>query len=81
MKKKFELYQLIVLSKDLPQYNLQKGDSAIIVEKIKKGKKTGYCLEIFDNDGDTLKVIIVDESDITNIKPHSIINYRQLQSN
>lgn len=81
MKKKFELYQQVVLSKDLPEYDLKKGDSATIVEIIKLKSKNGYCLEIFDNGGDTLKVIIVDESDISDIKPHSIINYRQLQSN
>ena len=81
MKKKFELYQQVVLSRDLLEYDLKKGDSATIVEIIKLKNKNGYCLEIFDNDGDTLKVIIVDEPDISNLKPHSIVNYRQLQSN
>lgn len=81
MNKEYELYQQVVLSKSLPAINLQKGDLATIVEIIKKDDKTGYCLEFFDSDGNTLKVIIVDETDISNIKPHSIINYRELQAN
>lgn len=81
MNKEYELYQQVVLSKSLPEYRLQKGDLATIVEIIKKEDKTSYCLEFFDNDGNTLKVIIVDESEISKIRPHSIINYRQLQTN
>lgn len=81
MNKKFEIYQQVVLSKALPQYDLQKGDVATIVEIIKHKNKTGYCLEIFDSNGATLKVIIAEESDISEIKPHSIVNYRQLQIN
>jgi hypothetical protein len=80
MNKKYKLYQEVVLSKALPQYDLQKGDLATIVEIIEQGDKKGYCLEIFDSSGHTLKVIMVDESDISEITP-SIINYRQLQNN
>jgi len=79
MKKKFELYQQVLLSKDLPEHDLLKGDVATIVEIIEKDNITGYCLEIFDSNGDTLKVIIVNESDIEEVKPHSIVNYRALQ--
>lgn len=80
MNEKYKLYQEVVLSKSLPQYDLQKGDLATIVEIINKAGKRGYCLEIFDSSGHTLKVIIVDESDISDITP-SIVNYRQLQKN
>lgn len=75
------MYQQIVLSKALPQYDLQKGDVATIVEIMKQENKTGYCLEIFDNNGATLKVIVAEESAISEIKPHSVVNYRQLQIN
>lgn len=81
MNKKFEMYQQVVLSKALPQYDLQKGDVATIVEIMKQENKTGYCLEIFDNNGATLKVIVAEESEISEIKPHSVVNYRQLQIN
>ena len=80
MNKKFKLYQQVLLSKNLPEYDLQKGDVATIVEIIEHENKTGYCLEIFDSNGDTLKVIIVNASDIDEVKPHSVVNYRELQA-
>lgn len=78
---KFKLYEQVVLSKSLPEDDLQKGDLATIVEIINLEKETGYCLEIFDNNGHTVKVIIVNQSAISHIKPHSVVNYRQLQKN
>ena len=69
MNKKFTLYQQVVLSKTLPEHGFQKGDVATIVEIIEREKRTGFCLEFFDNNGDTLKVIVVSESDIENVKP------------
>lgn len=75
------MYQQVVLSKALPHYDLQKGDVGTIVEIMKQENKTGYCLEIFDNNGATLKVIVAEESEISEIKPHSVVNYRQLQIN
>ncbi|MDQ6756184.1 MAG: DUF4926 domain-containing protein [Bacteroidota bacterium] len=80
MKNKFKLYQQVVLSKALPEHSLQKGDVATIIEVIENKSKTGYCLELFDNNGDTLKVIIVNESDINEVKPHSVVNFRELQT-
>jgi hypothetical protein len=79
MNKKFKLYQQVVLSRALPEHNLEKGDVAIIVEIIENETKTGYVLEIFDVNGEALKVIVVSESDISEVKPHSIVNYRELQ--
>ncbi len=80
MNKKFELYQQVILSKALPEDHLQKGDVATIVEIIEHKNQTGYCLEIFDNNGDTLKVIIVNESGIDDVKPHAVVNYRELRT-
>ncbi len=80
MNKPFKLYQQVVLSKDLPEENLQKGDVATIVEIIEKQNRTGVCLEFFDNEGKTLKVVVVDESYINEIKPHSIVNYREIEA-
>ncbi len=80
MNKKLILYQQVVLSKALPEHGLQKGDVATIVEIIQKENKTGYCLEFFDSNGDTLKVIVVNEPDIDEVKPHSVVNYRELEA-
>ncbi len=80
MKNKFKLYQQVVLSRALPEQRLQKGDVATIVEIMENKNKTGYCLELFDSNGDTLKVIVVKESDINEVKPHSVVNFRELQA-
>ncbi len=80
MDKKFILYQQVVLSKPLTEHGLQKGDVATIVEVMENENGAGYCLELFDNNGDTLKVIIVNESDIDEVKPHSVVNFRELQA-
>ena len=80
MDNKFKLYQQIVLSKALPEHELQQGDVATIVEIIENENITGYCLELFDSSGDTLKVIIVNESEIEEVKPHSVVNFRELQA-
>ncbi len=53
---------------------------ATIVEAMENENGTGYCLELFDSNGDTLKVIMVNESDIDEVKPHSVVNFRELQA-
>lgn len=79
MNKRFQLYQQVVLSKGLYEEGLRQGDVATIVEIITKDEKTGYCLEFFDSEGATVKVLVVNEPDIMEVKPHSIVNYRDLQ--
>lgn len=78
MKSKFKLYQQVVLSKDYPEEKLKQGDVATIAEIIEKENKVGLCLEFFDNDGKTLKVIITGESNVSEVKPHSVVNYLEL---
>lgn len=79
MNNRFKLYQQVVLSQNIPDEGLQKGDVATVVEIIDKNGKVGYCLEFFDSDGATLKVIVVNENGITAPKPHSVVNYREAQ--
>ena len=54
-----------------------KGDVATVVEFI---EPSGYILEVFDNQGDTLDVIPVLASDIAHPKPHAVVNYRDYAS-
>ena len=50
-----KLYDLVVLTEDLPQYQLVQGDMGVIVyEHIRDGVVVGYELEIFDVLGDLL---------------------------
>ena len=73
----FELYSEVQLAKDLPDLGFIKGDVATIIEIINNSKgETGYCLEFFDNHGNTLDVAIVEESAIQKPLEHAVVNYR-----
>ncbi|MCG3167607.1 MAG: hypothetical protein POELPBGB_03401 [Bacteroidia bacterium] len=77
MENKFQLYQQVQLSHALPEHHFEKGDIATIVEIVKdKNNNTGYLLEFFDNNGQTLKVIAVAEADIALPPQHAVVNYR-----
>ncbi len=55
---KIELYQLVALTEDLPEYGLKKGDTAIAIEyyPTPAGEEDGYSLEGFDIDIETVTV-------------------------
>lgn len=74
---KFPLFSTVILTKDFPQYQFIKGDVATVVEFI---EPSGYILEVFDNQGDTLDVIPVLDSDIALPKPHAVVSYRDYAS-
>lgn len=46
----FPLFTQVTLKEDIPEYNLQKGDTATIVEyyPMPEGEENGYSLEGFD---------------------------------
>ncbi len=70
----FPLFSQVILTKNFPQFGFLRGDVATIVEYI---EPHGYILEVFDNEGDTLDVIPVSESEISFPKPHTVVNYRE----
>jgi hypothetical protein len=74
---RFPLFSTVILTKDFPQFQFMKGDVATVVEFI---EPSGYVLEVFDNQGDTLDVIPVLSSDIALPKPHAVVNYRDYAS-
>ncbi|MBS4028868.1 MAG: DUF4926 domain-containing protein [Ignavibacteriales bacterium] len=59
----YQLYNDVVLDRDLPEQGLNKGDIGTIVEKHSvQGKETGYSIEFFDMLGNTVAVAILPES-------------------
>ena len=77
-EKQFELYKEVQLAKDLAEYGFIKGDVATIVEIIEKpGKPSGYCLEFFDGQGNTLNVVVVSEDAIMPPIEHGVVHYRE----
>ena len=81
MENKFQLYQQVQLTQALPEHHFEKGDVATVVEIVTdKQNNPGYLLEFFDNNGQTLKVIVVSEDILTIPSAHSVVNYRPYEA-
>lgn len=76
----YPLFTRVVLREDLPEYLLYKGDVATIVDQHEgeEGEETGYSLEVFNAVGETIAVIVVEESKIEPLKRNEILHVRQL---
>jgi hypothetical protein len=78
----YPLFSRVSLAEDLPEYGLQKGDLATIVERHKGGlvQETGYSLEVFNALGKTINVIVVAESRILPVQADEILQVRRLET-
>ena len=77
-----ELFTRVSLTEDFPEYGLHKGDLATIVERHEgqKGQETGYSLEVFNAIGDTIAVLVVEESKIAPVNGNEIFQVRRLEN-
>jgi hypothetical protein len=75
----YKLYTRVSLAEDLPEYGLHKGDLATIIERHegKKDQETGYSLEVFNAVGETITVLVVEESKINPVKENEILHVRR----
>jgi hypothetical protein len=76
----YPLFTRVSLTKDFPEYSLHRGDLATIVE-IHEGapaQEIGYSLEVFNAVGETIAVLVVEESKITPVKRDEILHVRHL---
>ena len=75
----YELFTRVSLAEDLPAYVLHKGDLATIVEmhEGQPGQETGYSLEVFNAVGETITVLVVEESKINPVKENEILHVRR----
>jgi len=76
----YKLFEEIVLTKDIPEKRLKKGDVATIVDyhPVSNGED-GYSLEVFDVLGNTIAVITLPESAIEPLTENEIFNVRSLE--
>ncbi len=72
-----ELYQNILLNKDFPEYNLNKGNTATLVDIIPHPSEgeDGYVLEIFNDLGESIDVVIVPQSIIELLEEDTVIAF------
>ena len=76
---KYELFEEVVLRRDIPEKKLRKGDVATIVEYHPVSvEEDGYSLEIFNAIGDTIAVVTVAESAIESLREDEIFSVRSL---
>lgn len=80
IKMAYKLFQEIVLTKDIPEKKLKKGDVATIVNHhpVSNGDD-GYSLEVFDVLGNIIAVITLPESSIEPLTENEIFNVRSLE--
>jgi hypothetical protein len=74
---KYKLLAEVVLTKDIPEKRLKKGDVATVVEHhpVSDGED-GYTLEVFNAIGDTIAIITVPESVIEPLTEDEIFSVR-----
>jgi hypothetical protein len=77
---KLELYQRVALSRDFPEYQLQRGDVATLVDYVphQSGGEDGCVLEIFNAIGESIRVTVVPESAIEPLRADEVMSVRPL---
>jgi len=75
-----ELYQEVALTRNFPEYQLQQGDLATVIDFVPHptGGETGCVLEVFNAIGESLKVVTVPISAIKQLSDNDILSSRQL---
>jgi len=78
----YESFTRVSLAIDLPEYGLKKGDIATVVDRHEgaPGQETGYSLKVFNAVGDTVAVVVVEESKIFPLQPNEILHVRQFDN-
>ena len=75
---RFELFSRVALARDVPEYHLQKGDVARVVEYL-DDPEPGYSLEVFDALGETVDVFSVPEYYLEPIRHGERLQVRQAE--
>ena len=73
---KIELFSRVALARDIPEYQLKKGDVARVVDYL-DDPEPGYTLEVFDALGETIDVFSVSVDDVELIHHGERLQVRQ----
>jgi hypothetical protein len=72
------LFSRVALTVDLPEHHLQAGDVATIVDTHEAKGRTGYSLEVFNATGETINVVVVEESQIEPLRNDEVFHIRRI---
>lgn len=77
---KLELYQRVALCRDLPLYQLKKGDVAMLVDRVPHPNEgeDGCVLEVFNALGESILVVAVSRSDVELLRADEVLSVRSL---
>jgi len=76
-----ELYTRVVLSRDVPEENLRRGDVATVIDYVAHpaGGEEGAILEVFNALGETIHVSVVPVSAIETLRPEHVPTVRLVE--
>lgn len=76
---KFELYTDAVLTCDVPEHRLKRGDVVKLVDHhVAPDGNEGYSIEVFNAVGDTIAVTAVSETSLEPLREDEILSARVL---
>ena len=76
----FDLCKEAVLTHDLPEHNLRRGDVVVIVDHhVARDGTEGYSIEVFNATGDTIAVASVPEDHLEPLRSDEVLCARVLQ--
>lgn len=76
---KFELYKDAVLTRDVPEHRLKRGDIVKLVDHhVARDGSEGYSIEVFNAVGDTIAVTAVPETALEALREDEILCARVL---
>lgn len=77
-----ELYQRVVLTRDIPESALKEGDIVTVVEKLPSTEESkgepGFALEAFNALGETTAVVFVPVSAVRPLEANEIFHIRKV---
>ena len=76
---KLELYKEAVLTEDVPEYHLKKGDLVMVIDYL-ENPEPGYMLEIFDALGNTVGVTAVPERLLEPVQEGERLQVRHIEA-
>ena len=76
---KFELYKNAVLTRDLPEHRLKRGDLVTLVDHhVARDGSEGYSIEVFNAVGETIAVTAVPETSLEALREDEVLCARVL---
>jgi hypothetical protein len=71
-------FETIVLSRDLPELGLSRGDIGAVVHSYKSGES--YEVEFVTGEGKTIALVTLEEKDIRPMNPNEILHVREIRA-